>query len=95
MDWKQLGNSIIKLSNEEYNNFMVDIADLKHKRNLKEYFLRLRFYSEISKVAFVLSDLEDNVPTEDMAQIRWKYMIKSTRNTLKNLEIVVLRRYIP
>jgi len=58
-NWKQFGSDIRKLSNEEYNNFLLEIADLYLKRNLKEYFMKMRFYSQISKSVSVLSDLEE------------------------------------
>jgi hypothetical protein len=45
---------------------MLKIADLKLKRNLKEYFMKLRFYSEISKSASMMTELEEYIPEDDM-----------------------------
>jgi hypothetical protein len=42
IDWKKFGSSVRRLSNEEYINFLLEIADLKLKRNLKEYFVKMR-----------------------------------------------------
>ncbi len=65
----QFGSAIRKLSYEEYNNFLFEIADLKLKRNLKEYFMKMRFFSQISKSASVLSDLEEYIPSEGMIDL--------------------------
>ena len=67
--WKVFGDAIRKISNEEYSNFMLEIAGLKIKRNLKEYFVKMRFYSEMSKSASTLTDLEEYVPDEDMINL--------------------------
>ena len=68
-NWKQFGNAVRKISNEEYSNFMLDIAGLKIKRNLKEYFMKMRFYSEISRSASTMTDLEEFDADEDMINL--------------------------
>lgn len=68
-NWKEFGKAIRKISNEEYSNFMLDIADLKIKRNLKEYFMKMRFYSEISRSASTMTNLEEIIPDEDMINL--------------------------
>jgi hypothetical protein len=67
--WQDFAMAIRKISNEEYNNFLLNIEQLKLKRNMKEYFLKIRFYSEITKSAAVMNNLEENVPSEDMVNL--------------------------
>ena len=68
-DWKQFGDAIRRISREQYSDFMLNIGGLKLKRNLKEYFMKMRFYSEISKSAGTFTDLEEYVPDEDMISL--------------------------
>ena len=67
--WKEFGDAIRKISKEEYSNFMLEIADLKLKKNLKEYFMKMRFYSEISRSASTMTDLEEYNDEEDMIDL--------------------------
>lgn len=67
--WDILGKTIRKLSNEEYNNFMCDIEKLNLKRNWKEYFLKLRFYSEINRSSEIMKNLEIYDKEEDLLEI--------------------------
>lgn len=53
----ELKKKIKNLSNEEYNNFLSEFEKLKISRNSKEYFLRLRFYSQINKSSEILRNL--------------------------------------
>lgn len=67
--WGHLGKMIRKLSNEEYNNFMCDIENLNMKRNLKEYFLKMRFYSEINKSSEIMKNLEIHHKEEEILEV--------------------------
>jgi hypothetical protein len=61
-DWDSI-HKLIKTSNTEaYYLFLSCFEDLKATRKDKEYFMRLRFYSELNKNTDVLSDLTINDP---------------------------------
>jgi hypothetical protein len=68
-DWKEFGKAITKLSSEEYNNFLVDVEKLKLKKNMKEYFFKLRFYSQLTGSAGVMKELEEIDLSEDMINL--------------------------
>ncbi len=55
--WDRLTKIIGNSTNEEYHTFMAKFEDLKLNNNMKEYFLRLRFYSDLGKRTDLLKDL--------------------------------------
>lgn len=64
--WKGLARLISKCSNEDYHSFMSKFEELRLNNNTKEYFLRLRFYSEINKKTDVLRNLVDESNEDEL-----------------------------
>ena len=57
-EWNTFTNFLKRVSNEEYNSFLYEIDNLRATKQIKEYFLRLRFYSEISSNVGIMRNLE-------------------------------------
>ena len=66
---------IMRINNLEYRSFLKRIKQCKLKNNTKEYFLLLRFYSELNRNVDILKDLE--IKNEDN-----EVMITTDRNVI-------------
>jgi hypothetical protein len=68
-NWKEFADAVRRISQVDYNNFMLELGDLKAKRNLKEFFIKIIFFSEINKSAGILNNLEEYIPDESMIKL--------------------------
>ena len=57
-NYNDFKNFINRMNNQEYSSFIKKINELNINKNKKEYFQRLRFYSEINKNVDILKNLE-------------------------------------
>ena len=58
MDWEQIRKIARNASDEGFMEFMICFEKLRKNRNDKEYFLRLRFYSDLNKNVCIVSNLK-------------------------------------
>lgn len=58
MDWKRLERLIRRVRTEEYTAFLEKIEELRMTRKHKEYFLKMRFYTQINANVDILKELE-------------------------------------
>ena len=63
--WNDLAKVVSKTSSEEYHAFMSKFEEIKLNGNMREYFLRMRFYADINKKTDLLKDLVDEQKGEE------------------------------
>jgi hypothetical protein len=56
--WDRLGRLIKRIKSDEYSSFLEKIEELKMNRKEREYFLKMRFYTQIESNVDILKDLE-------------------------------------
>ena len=61
-DWGSFKSILKKCSSESYCQFMNNFEKLKLNRKWKEYFAKLRFYSDLNKDVDILSNLSITIP---------------------------------
>ena len=59
-DYETIKKIINKHINENWNIFLKELQNLRIKNNVKEYFLRLRFYTFINKNTDILKNMKIN-----------------------------------
>ena len=57
-DWETLAKAIKNVNTREYHSFLKNIGDMGIKNKDKEFFLGLRFYSQLSKTSGIIDNLE-------------------------------------
>jgi hypothetical protein len=80
--WKKLSKMISSSSSEDYNRFMLSISELQNhdkeketgkkgvfSKNLKEFYLKIRFYTQINKSAGIMNNLEIHHEDEEMMEL--------------------------
>jgi hypothetical protein len=80
--WEDLSTVIMKASTEAYHTFLSKFEEMKINNLTREYFLRLRFYTELNKTTEPIKDLEVLLPggeigvTQDRFEIDDKLLQK-------------------
>lgn len=80
--WEDLTKVIMKSSTEAYHTFLSKFEEMKLNNQTREYFLRLRFYTELNKSTEPIKDLEVLLPggeigvTQDRFEIDDKLLQK-------------------